>query len=123
MRLSSILCDMGDMVSIVDNSEKSYKMINMSDIFGMSRENMEILALVSKYSGDLIPRDSNTDFSTVKRKNRVTENSPLYLDYLEHSYRRAVSLKVFMLYEKWLQVLEYSFSEIPQCSLFRKIEK
>ncbi len=72
LRLSSILCDMGDMVSIVDNSEKSYKMINMSDIFGMSRENMEILALVSKYSGDLIPRDSNTDFSTVKRKNRVT---------------------------------------------------
>ncbi len=72
LRLASILCDMGDMVSIVDNSEKSYKMINMSDIFGMSRENMEILALVSKYSGDLIPRDSNTDFATVKRKNRVT---------------------------------------------------
>ncbi len=72
LRLAAILSEVGASVNISEYGESSYELIRMLDVFGMSKESMEIVALVSKFAGELIPDNTDMDFATVPDDEHIT---------------------------------------------------
>ncbi len=72
LRLAAILSDLGASMNISDYGENTYELVRMLDVFGMSSENMEMLALVSKFSGALVPDNTDVDFKTLPDEKHIT---------------------------------------------------
>ncbi len=72
LRLANILADVGKSISISDYATHTYDIVSMIDILGISRENMEMVALICKYLSDTAPTQAYISFASIPKDKHIT---------------------------------------------------
>ncbi len=71
LRLAAILHDIGKFISLDRHSFHSYELIRSLELFGMSSEDMEVIALVSKYHGMVTPGNISEEFAGLPKQKQL----------------------------------------------------
>lgn len=71
LQLASILHDIGKFINLSEHYKNSYKIIISSDIFGISDEELEMIANIANYHSEKVPSNSHQNYRKLKAKNRV----------------------------------------------------
>ncbi|MDK2933447.1 MAG: exopolyphosphatase / guanosine-5-triphosphate,3-diphosphate pyrophosphatase [Clostridiales bacterium] len=71
LQLAAILHDTGKYINLTEHYIHSYELIMASDLIGLSKEELEIIANVSRYHSRVVPRHSHENFLKLEEKNRV----------------------------------------------------
>ena len=74
LRVAGILHEIGGFVSDRAHHKHGFYLVNNSDVFGLSREELRIVAHVVRYHRRSVPRPSHTDYIVLPRPTRVTIN-------------------------------------------------
>ena len=72
LEIASLLHDVGMFIRGSDHQLHSYYIILHSDIFGLTKDDMQIISLVAKYHRGVPPNQSDSSFSSLPRAERVT---------------------------------------------------
>ncbi len=107
LRVAAILCDIGKSISLNDYTQHSYQLIRMLELFGMSKENMEMVALIAKYNGMTAPSDA-ADFGTLPSSKRIIVAKLIAIlriaDSLDRAHKQKIKIKSIKLKDKLLQI-------------------
>jgi len=74
LRVAGLLHEIGSAVSTRAHHKHSYYLISNSEIFGLNREEIEIVAHVARYHRRSVPKPSHTAYMALPRTSRVTVN-------------------------------------------------
>lgn len=74
LRVAGILHEIGCFISDRAHHKHGYYLVSNSDVFGLSREELRIVAHVVRYHRRGIPKPSHTDYIVLPRATRVTIN-------------------------------------------------
>jgi exopolyphosphatase/guanosine-5'-triphosphate,3'-diphosphate pyrophosphatase len=74
LRVAGLLHEIGSVVSNRAHHKHSYYLISNSEIFGLSREEIEIVAHVARYHRRSVPKPSHVDYLSLPRRSRVVVN-------------------------------------------------
>ncbi|WP_460167466.1 Ppx/GppA phosphatase family protein [Thermostilla marina] len=72
--VAAILHEIGGFVSLMAHHKHSYYLISNSEIFGLTRQEMELIAHVARYHRRSPPKNSHTEYVSLPRENRVIVN-------------------------------------------------
>ena len=72
LEIASILHDIGMFIRGSDHQLHSQYIILHSDIFGLSKDDMQIISLVAKYHRGIVPDQRDSSFTSLPRLERVT---------------------------------------------------
>ncbi len=72
LEVAALLHDIGAYVGIRAHHKHTQYLISVSDIFGLSREDMEVVANVARYHRRGLPQKSHLPYMTLDRDTRVT---------------------------------------------------
>ncbi|MFZ5966694.1 MAG: HD domain-containing protein [Bacillota bacterium] len=94
LQLSAILHDIGKFINFNEHYIHSYQIIMASEILGISQEEMEIIANISRYHSKVTPRQSHENFSRLSEKNKVVTAKLIAIirlaDALDRSHRQKI---------------------------------
>ena len=71
LRVAAVLHEVGGFVSSRAHHKHSYYLIANAEVFGLRREELEIVALVARYHRRSIPKRSHIEYMTLPRERRV----------------------------------------------------
>lgn len=71
LRIAALLHDVGKFISLDNIFTLSYQIISSIEIFGISREQQEIIANVAKYNSVETPKMEDANFNKLSSKNKV----------------------------------------------------
>jgi exopolyphosphatase/guanosine-5'-triphosphate,3'-diphosphate pyrophosphatase len=71
LRVAALLHDVGGFVSTQSHHKHSYYLIANSEIFGLSREDREIIALVARYHRRSMPKPTHPEYMALRRDLRM----------------------------------------------------
>lgn len=74
LRVAALLHEVGGFVSPMAHHKHSYYLISNSEIFGLTRQEMQVIALVARYHRRSPPKTSHTEYTTMSRESRVIVN-------------------------------------------------
>jgi len=74
LRVAGLLHEVGSVVSSRAHHKHSYYLISNSEVFGLSREEIEIVAHVARYHRRSVPKPSHVDYLSLPRRSRVVVN-------------------------------------------------
>lgn len=108
LRVAAILHDIGKYISLDKHSTHSYNLIRSIDLFGMSRIDMEIIAIVSKYHGMAAPEDTKNDFGSLP-KDKITVAAKLIAilrlaDSIDRGHGQKITIKSVKVKDKVLTI-------------------
>lgn len=72
LEIAAILHDIGNFIRGSDHQLHSQYIISNSDIFGLTKEDMKVISLVSRYHRGAPPKQTDADFHSLPRDERVT---------------------------------------------------
>ena len=94
LQLAAILHDIGKFVNQLEHYIYSYHIILASNLIGVSREDMEIVANISRYHSKVVPRADHENFSKLNEENRVIVSKLVAIirlaDALDRSHRQKI---------------------------------
>lgn len=112
LELSAELHDIGNFISAGEHHKHSYHLIASSEIMGLSRDELEMVALVARYHRKSMPKVSHPEYAALSRKNRMAVNR------LAAILRVADSLDAP--HTSWVQDLKIEMTE-EECRFFVKL--
>jgi exopolyphosphatase/guanosine-5'-triphosphate,3'-diphosphate pyrophosphatase len=74
LRVAGLLHEVGSVVSNRAHHKHSYYLISNSEIFGLSREEIDIVAHVARYHRRSVPKPSHVDYLSLPRRSRAVVN-------------------------------------------------
>ena len=93
LRCAAILHDIGNYVNARAHHKHSMYLILNSDLFGLTRHDMQIVAIVSRYHRKAVPSPAHPEFAALPREDRMTVAKLAALlrvaDALERTHRAA----------------------------------
>ncbi|AOT71035.1 HD domain-containing protein [Geosporobacter ferrireducens] len=94
LQLAAILHDIGKFVNPLEHYIYSYHIILASNLMGLSREEMEIIANISRYHSKVVPRADHDNFRKLSEENRVVVSKLVAIirlaDALDRSHRQKI---------------------------------
>lgn len=107
LRCAAILHDIGKFVGIDQHQLHSYSIIKSLEIFGLSKEQMELIANISRYHGSEVPV-SQQSFRQLPEKDRVLVSKLVAIlklaNALDKSHKQKIVIQSVKLKDKELQV-------------------
>ena len=108
LRVAAILHDIGKFISLDKHSAHSYELIRVIELFGMSKIDMEIIAVVSKYHGMAAPEDTKYDFGSLP-KDKITIAAKLIAilriaDSMDRGHGQKIAIKSVKVKDKVLTI-------------------
>lgn len=107
LRCAAILHDIGKFIGIDQHQVHSYSIIRSLEIFGLSKEQMELIANVSRYHGSQIPVGQES-FNRLAEKERVLVSKLVAIlklaNALDKSHKQKIVVQSVKLKDKELQV-------------------
>lgn len=70
--VSSMLHDIGAFVSSSNHHKHSQRLISASEILGLNRSEIQLIALIARYHRKAIPKPSHTEYISLPRDERIT---------------------------------------------------
>lgn len=99
LRVAAMLHEVGGFVSTRAHHKHSYYLLANSEIFGLGREEQEIVALVARYHRRNAPRKSHLEYMALQRDQRVIVSKLAALlrvaDALDHAHTQLVKITSF----------------------------
>ena len=74
LRIAALLHEIGSVVSPRAHHKHSYYLIANSEIFGLNRDEIELVALIARYHRRSPPKPSHAEYMTLSRPSRVLVN-------------------------------------------------
>ena len=74
LKIAGILHEIGGFISDRSHHKHGYYLVNNSDVFGLTREELRIVAHVVRYHRRGVPKQSHPDYIVLPRATRVTIN-------------------------------------------------
>jgi len=74
LRVAALLHEVGGYVSNLAHHKHSYYLINNSEIFGLNRTEVQIVAHIARYHRRSVPKLTHLDYMALPREARVTVN-------------------------------------------------
>lgn len=107
LRCAAILHDIGKFIGIDKHSMHSYNIIKSLEVFGLSKEQMELIANVSRYHGSEVP-EGQQSFKQLSEKERVLISKLVAIlklaNALDKSHKQKIVIQSVKLKDKELQV-------------------
>lgn len=72
LELAAILHDCGHYINSKDYLRSTFDLVKNIDIYGLTDEDMLMVAYLCRYDENLVPRENDADFSALDRTNRLT---------------------------------------------------
>lgn len=108
LRIAALLHDIGKYIRLDEHYVHSYSIIKTLEIFGLSNEQMEIVANIARYHSSVIPDDNDPNFSLLTEKNRVLTAKLVAIirlaDALDRSHKQKIQIQSVKLKEKDLVI-------------------
>ncbi len=74
MRVAALLHEVGTFVSNVAHHKHSYYLISHAEIFGLNRDEIELVAHVARYHRRSVPKPSHLEYVALPRESRIVVN-------------------------------------------------
>jgi exopolyphosphatase/guanosine-5'-triphosphate,3'-diphosphate pyrophosphatase len=74
LEVAALLHDIGNYVSLRSHHKHTQYILSVSEVFGLSREDMGIVSYVARYHRRALPERSHTGFMALDRDSRVVVN-------------------------------------------------
>lgn len=108
LHVASILHDIGKFISLDHHSLHSYDLIRSLELHGMSSTDMEMVALIARYHGMTAPKDSQKDYGTLQKKEKLIVAKLISIlrmaDALDRSHQQKISLTSIKVKDKTLYI-------------------
>lgn len=108
LKISAILHDIGKFINIVNHYTNSYKIIMSSDIIGISKKEMEIIANIAGYHSVVTPNMSHKNYRALNEKDRVKTSKLIAIiriaDSLDRSHKQKIKISNITLEDKVLTI-------------------
>lgn len=72
LRVAALLHDIGSFISIRSHHKHSMYLIENSDLFGLSKKDLHIIALIARYHRRSTPKPEHQEYSTLDKESRLT---------------------------------------------------
>ncbi len=72
LRVAALLHDIGSFISIRSHHKHSMYLIENSDLFGLSKKDLHIIALIARYHRRSSPKPEHLEYSTLDKESRLT---------------------------------------------------
>lgn len=72
LRVAALLHDIGSFISIRSHHKHSMYLIENSDLFGLSKKDLHIIALIARYHRRSSPRPEHLEYSSLDKESRLT---------------------------------------------------
>ena len=97
LRTAAILHDIGKYISLDKHHIHSYEIIKSIELFGMSKEQMEIVANISRYHSLEAPKYEDINFNRLSEKNRLKVAKLVAVlrlaDSLDRSHKQKIKIQ------------------------------
>ena len=94
LQLSAILHDIGKFINMTRHYIHSYEIIMASDLIGITKDELEIIANVARYHSKVVPANDHPNFRKLSEKNRVVVAKLVAIiriaDGLDRSHRQKI---------------------------------
>ena len=81
LRIAGLLHEVGVFVSDRSHHKHSMYLILNSDLFGLTRKEITLIALVARYHRRAMPRPYHTDYTSLDRDSRLVVAKPTHWSY------------------------------------------
>lgn len=106
LRIAAVLHDIGKFISLDMHYDHSYELIRALSIFGLSKEQMELIANISKYHTMEVPKKMDPNFMQLSEKDRVLVAKLVAIlriaDALDRSHMQKINIQMVKLKDKEL---------------------
>lgn len=72
LRVAALLHDIGSFISIRSHHKHSMYLIENSDLFGLSKKDLQIIALIARYHRRSSPKPEHLEYNTLDKESRLT---------------------------------------------------
>ena len=108
LQVAAILHDVGKFISLDRHAFHSYDLIRSMELFGMSKTDRELIAIVSKYHGMAAPVDTRKDYGELPVEMRIVAAKLISIlriaDSLDRSHGQKITIKSVKVKDKQLIV-------------------
>ncbi len=108
LQVAAVLHDIGKIVSLDKHYLHSYEIIRSLEVFGMSKDSMEMIANIACYHSMVKPEDSHSNFNSLPRDQRTKVAKLAAIlriaDALDRSHQGKINVNAVKLREKKLIV-------------------
>lgn len=106
LKVAAILHDVGKFIGLDMHYIHSYNLIRSLDIFGLSKEQMELIANVSRYHSMEVPKEKDPNFMQLSERDRVLVAKLVAIlriaDSLDRSHKQKIEIQLVKLKDKEL---------------------
>jgi len=74
LEVAALLHDVGNYVNLRGHHKHTWYLLSVSDIFGLSQDDMAVVANVARYHRRALPQKSHLPYQALDRESRVTVN-------------------------------------------------
>ena len=126
LRIAAILHDIGKFISLEKHSIHSYTIIKRLEIFGLSKNQMEIIANIAKYHSVNVPNKEDIEFSSLSEKNRILIAKLVAIirlaDALDRSHKQKIQIQSIKVKDKILTIkaLSKTNTDIEEWTFLKK---
>lgn len=108
LRVAAILHDIGKFISLDKHSNHSYELIRSLELFGMSKTDMEVIGLVSKFHGMTAPTNTRQDFGHLEIDRRLVTAKLIAIlrlaDSMDRGHGQKIAIKSIKVKDKLLTI-------------------
>lgn len=108
LQVAAILHDIGKFISLDGHSVHSYNLIRSLELFGMSKEDMELIAVVSRYHGMVAPGDTEKDYGELNRNRKIVAAKLIAIlrlaDAMDRGHGQKITIKNIKMKDKILTI-------------------
>lgn len=116
LRLSCILHDCGKFISLDQHYKHSYDLIRSLEIFGLSDDDMEVVANIARYHSSIAPNFQSQDYRYLSERDRVKVAKLVAIirlaDALDRGHRQKITINSIKLKNKDLIIKGVSQSHV-----------
>ncbi len=118
LKVAAILHDIGKFIGLDMHYIHSFDLIRSLDVFGLSKEQMKLVANISRYHSMEVPKDKDANFMQLSEKDRVLVAKLVAIlriaDALDRSHKQKIEIQLVKLKDKELSIRAISKD---QCTL------
>lgn len=108
LKVAAILHDIGKFIGLDRHYIHSYNLIRSLDIFGLSKEQIELIANISRYHSMAVPKDKDPNFMKLSDRDRVLVAKLIAIlrmaDALDRSHKQKIEIQLVKLKDKELVI-------------------